>query len=116
MSVQGRPIFQRYITQTLKTQAQADAIAQRQYLGSLHALVAAPTLNFNAISSLINQRKQAEAGATAAIRSFAFDMLRTLPSADQKLALTAIFADARLPSITQDRAAPTAAKPSVRDK
>ena len=45
MSAQGRPIFQRYVAQTLVPQAQADVIAQRQYLQSLHALVYFGQLN-----------------------------------------------------------------------
>jgi uncharacterized membrane protein len=98
MSIQGRPIFQRYVAQTLIPQAQRDATAQRQYIQSLHTLVAAPTLDVNAVAGLIEQRKQAEAAATSAIRSSAFAMIRTLPVSDQKLALTAIFTDARLPA------------------
>lgn len=114
MSVQGRPIFQRYVAQTLMPQAQADTTAERQYLQSLHALVAAPTLDVNAISSLVDQRKRAEAATTSAIRSSAFAMIRTLPVSDQKLALTAIFADARLPASTQAPATP--AGPGTRKK
>jgi uncharacterized membrane protein len=106
MTAQGRAIFQRYVAQTLRSQAQADTAAQRQYLSALHALVAAPTLDINAISTLINQRKQTEAGATTAIRSSAFAMIRTLPVSDQRLALTAIFADTRLPAGTPAPAAP----------
>jgi uncharacterized membrane protein len=116
MSAQGRPIFQRYLAQTLKPQAQTDTAAQRQYLGALHILVAAPTLDINAISALINQRKQTEAGATAAIRSSAFAMIRSLPVSDQKLALTAIFADARLPAGTPAPAAAVPAGSSVKGK
>jgi hypothetical protein len=116
MSAQGRPIFQRYVTQTLLPQAQADAAAQRRYIQSLRSQVVAPTLDINAIANLIDRRKQSEAAATSAIRSSAFTMIRTLPASDQKLALTAIFADARLPASAQTPAVHTSGSSDAKKK
>ncbi|MET0247238.1 MAG: hypothetical protein ABW182_10865, partial [Sphingomonas sp.] len=95
----------RYIEQVLQPRVRADADAERQYRVALRALVAAPTLDVDAVERLIAARRQAEATLTASIRSSAFAMIRTLPAADRKLALTAIFADARMPA--PPRAAPT---------
>ncbi|MGY4399000.1 putative membrane protein [Sphingomonas sp. UYAg733] len=95
MSSEGRPLFQRYLNQTLLPQARADGEAEKQYRVALQSVVAAPTLDVDAAARLIDQRRQAEAAATASIRMSAFAMIKSLPPADRKLALTAIFADAR---------------------
>lgn len=107
MSATGRPIFQRYVTQTLVPQVRADQQADRAYRQQLEVLVRAPTLDLGATSALIDARKRAEAASAATIRTAAFAMIGTLPVGDRKLALTAIFADARFPA---------AAKPTTSTK
>lgn len=95
MSPEGRPIFQRYLNQILLPQARAEGEVEKKYREALRGLVAAPTLDVDAAARLIDQRKQAEAAATASIRSSTFAMIKSLPVADRKLVLTAIFTDAR---------------------
>lgn len=112
MSPIGRPIFERYIQQTLVPQARADGAAELQYRKALQALVAAPTLDMDAAARLIEQRKLAQAQETAAIRSSALAMIKSLPAADRKLALTAIFAEARLPAKTPAQPAKAPAQPT----
>lgn len=107
MTPQGRPIFMRYMQQTLTSQVRSEAQAQATYRQQLTAVVSAPTLDLDAAQRLIEARKRAEATASGTIRTSAFAMIRTLPAADRKLALTAIFADAR----PVRQAAPAAAAP-----
>ena len=109
MSTQGRPIFERYVNQTLLPQVRADLQAERAYRQQLQALVSAPTLDLAATTALIDARKQAEAASATTIRTAAFAMLRTLPAADRKLALTAIFTGARFPAPTANASTPAKA-------
>lgn len=97
MSPQGRAIFERYAAQTLTPLAKSNLDAEIRYRQALQALVGAPKLDVDAASRLIEQRKQAEMTATSAIRASAYTMLKSLPEGDRKLALTAIFVDARPP-------------------
>lgn len=110
MSPQGRPIFRRYVEQVLQSRIRADSDAERQYRVALRALVAAPTLDVDAVERLIAARRQAETTLTTSIRGTAFAMIRTLPAADRKLALTAIFADARMSARPQPGPTPPPAK------
>ena len=111
MSAAGRPIFERYVQQTLIPQARADAAAAAEYHNALQALVAAPTLDVDAVARLMDQRKRTEADHATAIRTAAIAMIKSLPAADRKLALTAIFVDARLPRAKAATPAPAPSAP-----
>lgn len=110
MSAQGKPVFTRYVEQTLIPQIRAQAQAEATYRQQLQTIVAAPTLDVDATQRLIDQRKRADAASGDTIRASAFTMIKSLPQADRKLALTAIFADARLPAKT------TSAAPAAKSK
>lgn len=97
MSAGGRAIFQRYVAQTLTPRARADAQAEIAYRKAVQQQMTAGTLDVDAVATLVDRRKQAAADAAAAIRESAFAMIKSLPVQDRRLALTAIFADTRLP-------------------
>lgn len=73
----------------------ADSDAERAYRVALRQVVSAATLDVDAAERMIDTRRRAEAALATAIRSSAFAMIRSLPLADRKLALTAIFPDTR---------------------
>ena len=98
MTPVGQPIFRRYVDQMLQPRLRADRENDRQYRAALRALVAASALDVDAVERLIATRRQTEASMTTFIRTSAFTMIRALPVADRKLALTALFADTRLPA------------------
>lgn len=97
MTPSGRAIFERYVAQTLAPRARADAQAEAAYRKAVQQQVSGKTINLDALAVLIDQRKRAAADTATAIRNSAFAMIKSLPAQDQRLALTAIFADTRLP-------------------
>jgi hypothetical protein len=98
MTPEGRPVFVRYVQQVLVPQAREEQAAEVKYRQALRAVVSAPALDVDAAEKLIGGRKQAQAAGNAEVRRTAMAMIKTLPAADRKLALTAIFTDARLPA------------------
>lgn len=115
LSPEGRPAFQSFVTDTLIPRVRTDRAAEVKYLQSLQALVRAAALDVDTVAALIDQRKATEAAETADIRARAFAMIKSLPVADRKLALTAIFAETRLPA-APPAAAPTPAPTSKKHK
>lgn len=97
MSAAGRVIFERYIAQTLTPRARADAQAEMAYRKAVQQQMAGGTMDLDAVAALIDRRKQAAAQTAETIRQSAFAMIKSLPAQDRRLALTAIFADTRLP-------------------
>jgi hypothetical protein len=104
MTAAGRVIFQRYIAQTLTPRARADAQAELAYRKAVQQQMTAGTLDLDAVAAIVDRRKQAAADTAAAIRASAFAMIKSLPAQDRRLALTAIFADTRLPKPNPVRA------------